>query len=113
MLSLHFYHDSNAVEKKCDFVSYFVDTASIVCNCMYEYMQWVSKIDFSFNCFRDIFNVTISTCILFVICADYKEQTAVLVSSGILHIIYVYVCILLSDTCNHWEKIDICIIWSI
>lgn len=94
MLSLHFYHDSNAVEKKCDFVSYFVDTAPIVCNCMYEYVQWVSKIDFSFNCFRDIFNVTISTCILFVICADYKEQTAVLVSSGILHVIYVYVCIL-------------------
>lgn len=94
MLSLHFYHDSNAVEKKCDFVSYFVDTAPIVCNCMYEYMQWVSKIDFSFNCFRDIFNVAISTCILFVICADYEEQTAVLVSSGILHIIYVYVCIL-------------------
>lgn len=110
MLSLHFYHDSDAVDKKCDFVSYFVDTAPIVCNRMYEYMQWVSRIDFSFNCFRNVFNVTISTSISFVICADYKEQTAALVSSGILHVIYVYVCILLSDTCNHWEKNYICII---
>lgn len=80
--------------KKCDFVSYFVDTDPIVCNCIYEYMQWVSRIDFSFNCFRDVLNVTFSTSIFIVICADYKEHTAVLVSSGILHIVYVYVCIL-------------------